>query len=524
METVFLIVLGALIVLASLDLWVGVANDAVNFINSAVGAHVATVRTILGVAVVGVVLGALLSGGMMEVARKGIFDPRFFYTEGTLDVPAILAIYVGVVVTDVVMLDAFNTYGLPTSTTVSLVSALLGASVAVAFFRSGGDVSQAAGIVQGASVAAIYSAIFLSVAVAFLAGAGSMFLARLLFTWDLAAGFRRWGWLWTGLTAASLSYFVVFKGLKHAPFLGPEVLAFANDHLWPLLGGIFAVSAATSALLSRRHVTVFRVLILLGTAALAMAFAGNDLVNFIGPTVAAGHAVLDHGVDLSGKVASPGWALLVCGVIMGFALWFSKKARTVTDTEVRLASSGSGHERFQPSRASTWIARAAQSTVGLVGRVLPSGVRHAIHERTLPPPRSPQAPPYDLLRASVNLTVSTTLVALGTANKLPLSTTYVTFMVAMGAALADREWGSDVAPARIQGLASVTGGWLVTGALATIGAFLAASVAYLAGPLLGTVLLIAVVVLSTLHLRRVHHRRSASVTTVFDSLRTHRPA
>jgi len=344
------IALAVIIALAVFDLWVGVANDAVNFLNSAIGSRIATRRTIYAIAALGVLLGALTSNGLMEVARRGVFDPSTFYAaDGTLMITAILAIYLGVMAADVLMLDLFNTFGLPTSTTVSIVSELVGASIAVALWLTPGGVGTALGVINAGPVLGIYTGIFLSVLVAFTVSAVLMFLVRLLLGHDLGRSFPRWGWLWTGVSFASLAYFVLYKGLKNAGFSTEGPLALIEGNLLAFLAVVFVVFAALGAALGRNHRVVMAAIILVGTGALGLAFAGNDLVNFIGPSVAAAQAVLVTDVDLSGKVPTPAWALLGAGGIMVVALLRSRKAHRVTDTEIRLAAHGATSQRFETS-------------------------------------------------------------------------------------------------------------------------------------------------------------------------------
>ena len=480
------IALIVLIGLAAFDLWVGVANDAVNFLNSAFGSKAASRRVIMTIAVAGVVFGALTSSGLMEVARRGVFDPSWFTdpTTGAVLLSAIIAIYLGVMTADVLLLDLFNTFGLPTSTTVSIVSELVGASIAVALWSSASGFMDALSVINTGPVSGIYSGIFLSVLVAFLSSALVMVLLRLLYGRNLERSFRTMGWIWTGASFSALSYFVVYKGLRSTSILGPDGFARLETLLPVLLGLSFAAAALLGILLRNRWQLVLRTVILVATGGLAVSFAGNDLVNFIGPTVAAGQAVLVEGVDLGGRVPTPSWALLLAGAIMAAALVTSRKARRVTDTEIRLAANGGTAE--QQYRAH-WLS----SRIVVLGTWLGSGLlmlvprrlKDALSRRTAPVPASPDDPPYDLLRASVNLVVASLLISLGTAQGLPLSTTYITFMAAMGAAFGDRVWGAEDAEARVAGMLVVLGGWLLTGFIAAAAAFVMASIIYLGGGL-----------------------------------------
>jgi phosphate/sulfate permease len=501
------IALAAIVGLALLDLWVGVANDAVNFLNSAIGSRVATRRLILAVASVGVLLGALSSSGMMEIARRGVFDPdRFLDADGALMLGALLAVYLGVMAADVVMLDLFNTFGLPTSTTVSIISEMVGASIAVALWLGGGHLGEALTVINTGPVLGIYSGIFLSVVVAFTSAALIMFVIRLIYSHDLERTFPRMGWLWTGLSFAGLAYFVLFKGLKNAALLGGAAGDFLHAHIGWIVAGAFVAFAIFGVIFGSRPKLVLGAIILCSTGALAMAFAGNDLVNFIGPSVAAAQAALVEGIRLSGKVKTPPWALLVAGAVMVAALWRSRKARRVTDTEIRLAASGTTEQRFRTNLFARTLVYWSQIGWSLLTRATPRPVKQAVGSRTEPPPPSADTPPYDLLRASVNLTVASLLISVGTANKLPLSTTYITFTAAMGAALADRTWRSEDADQRVAGILTVLGGWVVTGFLAAFGGFVMASIVYLGGAW-GVLLAAAAVAGSLWRLNRVKAAR-----------------
>jgi len=483
MELAVTVGLAAIIGLALFDLWVGVANDAVNFLNSAIGARVAGRRFILFVAALGILVGALTSTGLMEVARKGVFDPDRFLdpTTGALVVTSILAVYLGVMAADVLLLDLFNTFGLPTSTTVSIISELVGASIAVALWTTPGGFGQALTVVNAGPVLGIYTGIFLSVLVAFTSAATIMFLIRLIYGHDLARSFPFMGWLWTGVAFACLVYFVLFKGLSKANLFSPEIQSSIADNRWALMGLVFLAGALVGLVFRNDYRRLLGIIILLGTGALGLAFAGNDLVNFIGPSVAAAQAVLVDGVRLSGSVPTPPWALLLAGGIMVASLWTSKKARRVTDTEVRLAAHGATSQRFKGNGLARALVGWGGFLWGLLEKLIPSVLRRGIGRRTAQPPADEGMPPYDLLRASVNLVVASLLISIGTANKLPLSTTYITFMAAMGAAMGDRVWNAGDAEQRVAGILTVLGGWLVTGFIAASGAFIMASVIVLAG-------------------------------------------
>lgn len=476
------IALGAILLLALFDLWLGVANDAVNFLNSAIGAEVAKRRTIVMVAAIGVVFGALTSSGLMEVARRGVFDPaRFVDPNGILMVEAILAVYLGVMAADVLLLDLFNTLGLPTSTTVSIVSELVGASIAVALWATPGGFWEALTVIQTGPVLGIYTGIFLSVLVAFSVSALVMLLVRVIYTHDVAKTFPRMGWLWTGASFAALAYFVLFKGLRGARLLSDQTMGALQDNIVLILAGVFAVTAGMSMIFRNRHDVVLKFIILVGTGALGLAFAGNDLVNFIGPSVAAAQAALVEGVNLAGRVQTPPWALLVAGGVMVTSLYVSEKARRVTDTEVRLAAQGGKKQRFKANPLAKMVVRLSVAGYRVLNALTPGALGGFIGRRTEPPPPDADKPPYDLLRASVNLTVASLLISIGTAAGLPLSTTYITFMAAMGAAVGDRTWTTTDAEQRMTGVLTVLGGWLITGFIAAAGAFVMASIVALGG-------------------------------------------
>jgi phosphate/sulfate permease len=483
MEAAVTIGLVAIIGLALFDLWVGVANDAVNFLNSAIGSRAASRRAIMAIAAGGIAFGALTSSGLMEVARKGVFDPdRFTDPEtGTVIVLSILAVYLGVMAADVLLLDLFNTFGLPTSTTVSIISELVGASIAVALWTTPGGFGQALTVIQTGPVLGIYTGIFLSVLVAFTSSALIMFLVRLFFTHDVPRTFPRIGWVWTGLSFAALIYFVLFKGLTNTRLLPPEVAEFISANPAKVVALAFLPAGLVGLLMRHEHERVLKLIILLGTGSLGLAFAGNDLVNFIGPSVAAAQAVLVEGIRLSGSVPTPTWALLLAGVVMVASLWSSKKARRVTDTEVRLAAHGATEQRFRENGLARALVKWARGILKVVKAVTPGWLEDRVNRRTEPPPPTADQPPYDLLRATVNLSVAALLISIGTANKLPLSTTYITFMAAMGAALGDRVWRWQDAEKRLAGILMVLGGWLITGFLAASGAFVMASLIVLGG-------------------------------------------
>lgn len=479
--------LGILLVLAVFDLVVGVSNDAANFLNSALGCRAAKRRTVLLFAAVGVLAGAAFSGGMMEIARNGVFVPSMFSFRD------IMLLFMAVMLTDVLLLDAFNTLGLPTSTTVSLVFELLGAGlgVAVAAVASGTGLSpDVADYIHGAKSLGIISGIFCSVAVAFTCGTAVMWFSRLLFSFRYQRGYRYLGALWCAVSMTAITWFAVFKGMKHSVLVSPDTLDFLSTHLPAATACVF-VLWLTAALIAQHllKINVLKVVVLCGTAALAFAFAGNDLVNFIGVFMAAeaacetaaATAAAGGNIDTlyMGVLAEPVKAetayLLIAGLIMVGALCFSRKAQRVTDTEIKLAHSKRSHkERFGSCLPARLLVRHTLHVAEFVGRCVPAPVTRWVNSR-FEPVEQESAAAYDLIRGSVNLTVSALLISLATSLKLPLSTTYVTFMVAMGSALADRAWGRESAVYRITGVLTVIGGWFMTAVAACTAAFLVAT-------------------------------------------------
>ncbi|WP_298648224.1 inorganic phosphate transporter [uncultured Proteiniphilum sp.] len=476
MDPVYLIIVIILLGLAALDLIVGVANDAVNFLNSSIGSKVAPLWVILTVASIGVMIGTLFSSGMMEIARSGVFYPEKF------TFPAIMILFLAVMLTDVILLDLFNTFGLPTSTTVSLVFELLGAAVAVALFTiwTSGSGEQLGEFLNSGKALAIIGGIFISIAIAFVAGSAIMYISRLIFSFNYTRTFKYLGAIWGGIALTAITYFAIFKGLKGSVLVSPDMLDYLEHNMGTALLYTFIGWTVFMAILQHLfRVRILKVIVLAGTAALAMAFAGNDLVNFIGVFMAGydsfriaqdvaasgGDINLLHMGKLSEPVVANIWWLLGAGVIMVLALWFSKKSRTVTETEVNLARKGEGVERFSSSSLSRSMVRSSLNLSKSIGRVMPVSAKDFINRRFQPVELENKAS-FDLIRASVNLTIAALLISLGTSLKLPLSTTYVTFMVAMGSSLADRAWGRESAVYRINGVLTVVAGWLLTALVA----------------------------------------------------------
>ncbi|NMB48956.1 MAG: inorganic phosphate transporter, partial [Bacteroidales bacterium] len=477
MDLIYPIILFVLLVLAVLDLTVGVANDAVNFLNSSVGSKVAPLWVILTVASIGVVLGTLFSSGMMEIARSGVFDPNMF------PFPKIMMLFLAVMITDVILLDIFNTLGLPTSTTVSLVFELLGAAVAVSLYiiweNKGGNLAD---YINSGKALAIISGILISVVIAFVAGSIIMYFTRLIFSFNYKKPFKYFGALWSGFALTAITYFIVFKGLKGSAIISENFLHYITNNMGEALFYSFVGWTLLMALLQHLFkVNILKVIVLMGTMALALAFASNDLVNFIGVFMAglssyqiASHVALAGGnietlyMDkLKDPVVADWRYLLGAGIIMVLALWFSKKARTVTETEVNLArQNDGGPEKFSSSPLSRSIVRAAVDINRVLRSYTPPKIRKALNSRFAPTKAETNSASFDLIRASVNLTIAALLISLGTSLKLPLSTTYVSFMVAMGTSLADRAWGRESAVYRINGVLTVITGWFFTALIA----------------------------------------------------------
>ena len=487
-------VVGFLFILAIVDLMVGVSNDAVNFLNSAIGSKVAPRWIIMAIASVGIMAGVTFSSGMMEVARKGIFHPdQFIMTE-------LLVIFLAVMLTDVILLDLYNTFGLPTSTTVSIVFELLGAAVAVSLlkiYHSTGNFAELTNYINTGKALAIISGILLSIVVAFTAGAIIQFLTRFLFTFDFAKRLARYGAVWGAMALTTITYFILIKGSKGASFMSEDVVFWikTNTQLILFLNLVFwAIVLQLLMLFTKTN--ILKMIILVGTGALAMAFAANDLVNFIGVPLAGlnsfllaingtGDPLNANMQALAGKVQTPTYMLLIAGAIMVVTLWFSKKAKSVTKTEVALGrQSEDGDERFDSTPLSRAIVRMVLSLSKMTDQILPGTLKNKISHRfdqsvLKNDSTSKEIPSFDLLRASVNLVVASACISFATSLKLPLSTTYVTFMVAMGTSLSDKAWGRESAVYRVTGVLTVIGGWFFTALMASTVAMTFATLIYL---------------------------------------------
>jgi phosphate/sulfate permease len=489
---IFYVILIILAVAAITDLMVGVANDAVNFLNSAIGAKVAPRTVIMIVATAGILVGVTFSSGLMEIARKGIFNPEM------LTFPEVMFIFAATMLTDVLLLDFFNTFGLPTSTTVSLVFELLGAAFAISLIKvleTGGGVAEALAFINTASVLKIVFGIILSVVAAFVVGSLAQYLSRMLFTFDLNLRVKRYGALWGGFALAILTYFLLVKGAKGASFLDPDQADWLKSNALLLAGASMLFWALVMQMLTWfTKVNIFKIVTLAGTFALAMAFAANDLVNFIGAPLAglAAFEFADGSPNpltmtmeaLTDPVRVNTYLLLLAGIIMAITLWVNKKARTVTATSVNLGRQSEGAERFESNAAARSIVRLFLSVIRFFSLITPPSMKKWVEGRfdsskfKPVPDENGEVPAFDMLRASVSLIVAALLVSIGTTLKLPLSTTYVTFMVAMATALPDRAWGRDSAVYRVAGVLTVIGGWFFTAIIASSAAAIVATIIY----------------------------------------------
>ena len=497
MNTLLICIVAFLIVLALFDLVVGVSNDAVNFLNSAIGAKVARFRTVVAVAAVGVFAGAAMSNGMMDVARHGIMTPQFF------TIYEVMCIFLAVMVTDVILLDVFNTLGMPTSTTVSMVFELLGGTMALALMKLAQGATDPSGMVltlgdmvNSEKALSVILAIFVSVAIAFVAGSLVMWLARLVFTFTYRVNGVTTDYtgnmggrfsssvkigIFSGIATTSIIWFLLINGLKGTKLMTPEVKDMINGNAAVILLAGVVLFSVIMTVLSAVKAPVLKFVVLFGTFALAMAFAGNDLVNFVGVPLTGLDAYQDymaHGTgdvdtffmsSLMNTAQTPQIYLMAAGVVMVLALIFSKKAQNVVKTSVDLSRQDEGDEMFGSNAAARTIVRHSRKTAKVLTAVMPVKARSWVDSRFNPEGAVlPEGAAFDLIRAAVNLVIAGLLVAIGTSFKLPLSTTYVTFMVAMGSSLADRAWSRESAVFRITGVLSVIGGWFITAGVAFI--------------------------------------------------------
>ena len=491
METFYLFLIIFLFVLAVFDLSVGVSNDAVNFMNSAIGSKAASFKVIMVIAAIGIFVGASLSNGMMDIARHGIYQPQHFYFS------EIMCILLAVMLTDVVLLDIFNSLGMPTSTTVSLVFELLGGTVAISLIKiaNSNGALQLGDLLNTDKAFTVILAIFLSVAIAFFFGAIVQYISRLIFTFNYKKHMNYFIGLFGGLAATSILYFMLIKGLKESSFMEGDLKTMIYSNTDTIVWGALIFFTLLMQVLHWLKVNVFKVVILLGTFALALAFAGNDLVNFIGVPLAGYSSYMDLMAQggttttdtflmesLLEPAKTPWYFLVGSGLVMVIALATSKKAQAVIKTSVDLARQSDGNENFGTSPVARVLVRTCNNASNTILSVVPLRVKDLIDSRfnnneiILEDKAS-----FDLVRASVNVVLSGLLIALGTSLKLPLSTTYVAFMVAMGSSLADRAWGRESAVYRITGVLSVIGGWFITAGAAFTICFLVALLIHVGG-------------------------------------------
>ena len=514
----YLIMIIALAILAIGDLMVGVSNDAVNFLNSALGSKAISVKKIMILASLGVLVGSVFSSGMMEVARKGIFNPEMlFFSE-------IMIIFMAVMITDILLLDFFNTLGLPTSTTVSIVFELLGAAVAVALIKisaNAGDFSELINYINVEKASQIIFGIVLSVFIAFSIGALVQFIARALLSYNYEKKSKWVGSIFGGVALSSITYFILMKGIKGTSYAketydiigGSTISAFLESEVLMIsVVSFILLSIISYFLIFSFKVNIYKLIIGVGTFSLALAFAGNDLVNFIGVPIAAWqsyNAWLASGISadmfsmevLADKVATPNLLLFIAGMVMVVTLWVSSKAKKVTKTEIDLARQRDTKERFEPNFLSRGLVRLAMNSSKLTSAIVPSKLRKKINSQFKVPvlqmssKKALELPAFDMIRASVNMMVAAILISIATSFKLPLSTTYVTFMVAMGTSLSDRAWGSDSAVYRVAGVLNVIGGWFFTAFIAFTACGLVALLIHLGGPAAIAILIFAAILI-----------------------------
>ncbi|EPG75528.1 phosphate transporter family protein [Leptospira fainei serovar Hurstbridge str. BUT 6] len=513
---IFLIIVGVMAVLGVMDLLVGVSNDAVNFTNSAVGARAASRRSILIISAVGILFGALSSSGMMEVARKGIFHPEYF------SLGELMFLFLAVMVADIILLDLYNTLGLPTSTTVSLVFELLGASLAMAILKTE-TINDAFRIINAESALKIIFGIVFSVIFAFFAGLFLMFIFRLIFSFRLEKTIRLFGGIFAGLATTIVIFFVLLTAMKGSTLINKDLLQWISDNFRQIIITSLIGFSIFFQILVFSGVNVLKFVVLLGTASLAMAFASNDLVNFIGVPIASlqTHELIKLSnwnantlaVGLAGEVPTPNLLLLGAALIMIFSLFRSKKAETVTQTEVSLGSQGETIESFQSSLVARVFVQIALGIYRPIKIILPKGIRTWIGERfsnvaSKEIVKIHENDAFDLVRASVNILIASGLILIGTIQKLPLSTTFVTFMVAMGTSLADGAWQKENAVNRVSGVLTVVGGWFMTAIFASMmGAVLATTFFYFGFP--AVVAVLAGTLFLVLLFNRIHGKRKA---------------
>ena len=527
MDTFYLLIVLVLVLLALVDLSVGVANDAVNFLNSAVGSKVASRWVILSVASVGLVAGTLTSNGLMEIARSGVFHPEMFTFH------EVMMIFLTVMICDVILLDMFNTFGLPTSSTVSLIFELLGAAVFVALYKIWTSPPETVNIlinyINAGRALTLISAILASVVVAFVFGTVIMFISRLLFSFRYKRSFRKFGAVYSGLCLTAIAYFAIFKGLKYSTVISKESLQWLSDNIKMLLLASFVGFSILMAILQHLFkINILKIIVLAGTFALALAFAGSDLANFIGVTmagidsyeIATAYVAAGGNLDtlMMSELAKPvtvhPFYFMLAGSVMLLALWFSKKARTVTDTEVNLSRHDDGGiERFGSTPVSRALVHSAMSMSKRITTIIPGRVNRFIDSRfKLTKYDKKNKASYDLIRASMNLTVAALIISTATSMKLTLSTTYVTFMVAMSTSLADRAWGRESAVYRVTGVLTVISGWFLTALVAFSAAAITALLIMWGGKIV-IVGLLLLCVFMMVQSTQLHRRREKKLKT-----------
>ena len=524
----YLFIVVVLLALAVIDLTVGVANDAVNFLNSAIGSKAASLKVILMFAAAGVFVGVMFSSGMMEVARKGIFNPQYFYF------PELMVIFVATMFAEILLLDMFNTFGMPTSTTVSIVFGLFGSALAMSMLKiisNGEGFNQIFVYLNTPNLVKIIAAILLSIVMAFVVGSFVQFVTRLIFTFQYKKRFRRYGAIWAGVALTSLSLFIILKGTKGATFMTPEMSVWIKHHL-PLLTAyfFFGWTILLQLIMWFTKINVLKIIVLIGTFALALAFAANDLVNFIGAPLAglnAYQAVQGLGdaafttpmTMMTGKVEANSLLLLLAGAIMVSALVFSKKARSVTKTTIGLSRQEEGYERFESNQLARIIVRMFLNLFNTINKIIPGPVKKKIRERFDETKYEPEldkdgeAPAFDLLRAAVILMVAAALISIATYFHLPLSTTYVTFIVAMACALPDKAWGRESAVYRVSGVITVIGGWFFTALSASTLAFVIALLIYYGG-LVAIILLLALLGYVLIRTKFIHKKSEEEIKSL----------
>lgn len=552
MTTFYLIIVSFLIVLAVFDLVVGVSNDAVNFLNSAIGAKVAKFRTIVTIAAIGVFAGAALSNGMMDVARHGIMTPEYFsFTD-------VICVFLAVMVTDVILLDIFNTLGMPTSTTVSMVFELLGGAFAIALIKILDGAVDVEGVpltlgdlLNTEKALSVILGIFLSVAIAFVFGLLVQWIARMVFSFTYRVNGTSTSYenlktstphglfsssvkigVFAGIAVTSIIWFLLINGLKGSSFMTPELKTLINDNTWLILGGGFVSFSVIMIVLSAFKLPVLKMVVLLGTFALAMAFAGNDLVNFVGVPLSGLDAYNDFTANgngdasgfmmksLMGSAQTPIIYLILAGVVMVLSLIFSKKAQNVVKTSVDLSRQDEGDEMFGSSAIARVLVRHSQKVSSAITEAMPKPLLRWVDSRF----NSDSAvlangAAFDQIRASVNLVLAGLLVAFGTSMKLPLSTTYVTFMVAMGTSLADRAWSRESAVFRITGVLSVIGGWFITAGAAFIVCYLMTNLMFFGSFVaMGLAIILAIVLLVRSNVKFATQKEEPVTDRIFKQL------